>query len=47
MTRVRAGLIVAVLCLILGFFAIKLYDLQILQVDGTVDNTKTYTTYTK
>ena len=46
MTRVRAGLIVAALCLVLGFFAIKLYDLQILQVDGTVDNTKTYTTYT-
>ena len=46
LTRVRAGIIATVLCLVLGFFAIKLYDLQILQVDGTVDNTKTYTTYT-
>ena len=46
MTRVRAGIIVTVLCMIIGFFAIKLYDLQILQVDGEVDNTKTYTTYT-
>lgn len=45
-TRVRAGLLLAVFCLILGFFALKLYDLQIIKTDGSVDNTKTFTTYT-
>ena len=46
LTRVRAGIIMAFVCIIIGLFALKLYDLQIIQVDGTVDNTKTYTTYT-
>lgn len=45
-TRVRAGIITAIFCVILGFFAFKIYDLQIIDTDGNVDNTKTFTTWT-
>ena len=45
-TRVRAGILLTLFCLIVGFFALKLYDMQIIDTDGTVDNTKTFTTYT-
>lgn len=45
-TRFRAGIIVAVFTVILCFFALKIYDLQILDQDGKVDNTKTFTTWT-
>ena len=45
LSRVRAGIIIAVFCLILGFYALKLYDLQVNQPGGTVNNMKTFTTY--
>ncbi len=47
MTRFRAGILLALFCVIVGFFALKLYDLQIISTDGTQDNTKTFTTYTQ
>ncbi len=45
-TRVRAGFVIAVFCILLGLFALKLYDLQIIQTGGVVNNQKTFTTYT-
>ncbi len=45
-TRVRAGFVIAIFGVLLGLFAIKLYDLQIIQTGGTVNNQKTFTTYT-
>ena len=45
--RVRAGILLALFCLIVGFFALKLYDLQIVETDGKADNIKTYTTVTR
>ena len=46
-TRVRAGIFLALFCIIVFFFALKLYDLQIVQTGGEVDNTKTFTTVTR
>lgn len=46
-TRFRASLVLVLFCLIVGFFALKLYDLQIVQTGGEVDNTKTFTTITR
>ena len=46
LTRFRSNIILGFVCVMIFFFSFKLYDLQINQVDGTVDNTKTYTTYT-
>lgn len=43
MTRVRAGILLGVFALVLGLFALKLYDLQIIDTGGAVDNTKTFT----
>ena len=45
-TRFRAVLVAVLFSLVLGFFALKLYDLQIIESDGKKDNTKTFTTYT-
>lgn len=46
-TRVRVGIVLTVFCLILSFFALKLYDEQIIQTGGVVDNVKYYTTETR
>ena len=46
MTRVRASILLGIFALVLGLFALKLYDLQIIDTGGTVDNTKTFTTRT-
>ncbi len=46
-TRRRAGIILLVFCLILSFFALKLYDLQIISTGGKIDNTKTFTIETR
>ncbi len=43
-TRFRAGVIVLLFALVLGFFAFKLYDLQIIETGGKIDNTSTFTT---
>ncbi len=47
MTRRRAGIILLVFCLILSFFGLRLYDLQIIATGGKVDNTKTFTVETR
>ena len=36
-TRVRVSIILALFCVVLGFFALKLYDLQIIETGGKVD----------
>lgn len=46
-TRVRVGVLLALFCLVLGFFGLKLYDLLIIETGGIVDNTKTFTTETR
>ena len=45
--RGRAYAMILVLVLMLGFFAFKLYDLQVVQTGGGKDNTSTFTTYTR
>ena len=46
-TRVRIGIILLVFCLILGFFSFKLYDMQIIETGGKVDNTRIFVTETR
>jgi len=46
-TRVRAGILMLIVGLIIGFFAFRLYDLQILETGGQVDNAKTFTVETR
>lgn len=45
-TRLRVGIILALFSLVVVLFAFKLYDLQIIETGGRVDNTKTFTTIT-
>jgi len=46
-TRVRIGIILLVFCLILGFFSFKLYDMQIIETGGNIDNAKIFVTETR
>ena len=46
-TRMRAGILLAFLALVIFFFGFKLYDLQVIQTGGKVDNTTVYTTLTR
>lgn len=46
-TRFRVGIILTVFCIILGLFALRLYDLQIIQTGGKVDNTRIFVTETR
>ena len=46
LTRRRAGTVILLFVLVLGFFALKLYDLQIIETGGQIDNTTYYTTKT-
>ena len=47
LTRFRAGVLLALFFLLVGYFALRLYDLQIIQTGGQTDNMKTFTTYTR
>ncbi len=46
-TRFRAGVFLALFTVVLFFFSLELFDLQIVQTGGEVDNTKTFTTVTR
>ncbi len=46
-TRVRAGIVLVIFGLVLGFFAFRLYDLQIIETGGVVDNEKYFVTETR
>ncbi len=46
-SRLRSRLLMLVFLLIVGFFAFKIYDLQIIQTGGNTDNATTFTTLTR
>ena len=46
-TRLRVRVLLVIFVFILGIFAFRLYDLQIIQTDGNTDNTYTFTTRTR
>ena len=46
MTRKRAGILLALFVVVIAIFGFKLYDLQVIDTGGTVDNATTYTIYT-
>lgn len=46
-TRLRAQILLVLFVLVLGFFAFRLYDLQIIQTGGNTDNTSTFITRTR
>jgi len=47
LTQFRAHLLLLLFALILGFFAFTLYDKQIYETGGVIDNSTTYTTWTR
>lgn len=44
MTRFRAGILLAFFCIVAGFFAFKLYSLQIIETGGDTNNVTTFET---
>ena len=46
-TKLRAMIALAIFAVILGFFALKLYDLQIIETGGSTNNQATFTTLTR
>lgn len=46
-SRFRSGIILALFLLVVVFFGFKLYDLQVIETKGSMDNTDTFTTYTR
>ncbi len=46
-SKLRAVIFLVVFAIILGFFALKLYDLQIIETGGKTDNQATFTTLTR
>ena len=46
-TQFRSRLLLLFLAALLIFFAVRLYDLQVIETGGKVDNTTTYTTKTR
>ena len=47
LTQWRSRIVIFLFVLLLCFFAFRLYDLQIIETGGVVDNTTTYTTWTR
>ncbi|MBE6976765.1 MAG: hypothetical protein E7439_06200 [Ruminococcaceae bacterium] len=46
-TRFRAGILLVIFLVTICFFALKVYDLQLVQTDGSVSNQKTFTIRTR
>ena len=46
MTRFRSRILLLLFLLVLGFFAMKLYDQQVIATGGNMNNATTYTTQT-
>ena len=46
-TRRRVGALILLFCLLIGYFAMKLYDVQIIQTGGNTDNVKKFYTVTR
>ena len=45
-SRFRIHIILLAFLVLLGFFAFKIYDLQIIETGGNMDNSTTYTILT-
>ena len=45
--KFRAGIILLVFSLVIGFFSFKLYDLQIIETGGNTYNATTFTSITR
>jgi len=46
-TRLRVTVLLTLFCLLIGFFALRLYNLQIVQTGGSTDNVKKFYTITR
>ncbi len=46
-SKLRATIFLVVFAIIVGFFSLKLYDLQIIETGGKIDNQSTFTTLTR
>ncbi|MBE6925558.1 MAG: hypothetical protein E7461_01825 [Ruminococcaceae bacterium] len=46
-TRIRVGWVLVIFALILGIFTLTLYDMQLIQTGGSIDNASTFTTRTR
>lgn len=46
-SRFRAGVILVLFTLVLAFFVYTMYDLQVVETGGVIDNTTTFTTITR
>ena len=46
-TVTRSRIIQLIFVVLLCFFAFRLYDLQVIETGGVIDNTTTYTTWTR
>ena len=46
-TKFRARVLLLLFAIVLAFFALKLYDLQVIETGGKTDNTSTFTTRTR
>lgn len=46
-TRYRVGILLLILCVVLGFYAFRLFNIQIIETDGDTDNITTFTTMTR
>ena len=47
LTQLRSRILLLIFLCLLGFYALRLYDLQIIETGGVIDNTTTYTTWTR
>ena len=46
-SRFRARILLLLFALILAFFVYTMYDLQVIETGGVIDNTTTFTTITR
>ena len=46
-TKFRVGVLLLIIALVLGFYAVKLFQVQIIETDGNTDNITTFTTMTR
>ena len=47
LTKFRSGILVLIVCLVLGFYSVRLYRLQVVETEGDKDNVTTYTSWTR
>lgn len=46
-TRFRAGILILLLCAVLLFYSLKIFDLQVVETGGKIENATTFTTLTR